>query len=184
MPLTKSEASEALNHIATTEDRSSAAYGYDVSAPFLILWGLLWMVGYGGTDLFENHADQIWTGVAIFGFLASMYIGMRRKQATGNPVIALRWTGTYLSLAAFVLATVAVMKPSTGAQVGAFIPLVVAVIYVIAGLWFGFRFCVAGLVIAALTLGGFFYLHEHFALWMAAVGGGGLILGGVWMRTA
>jgi len=27
---------------------SAEAYSYNRSAPFLILWGLIWIVGYGG----------------------------------------------------------------------------------------------------------------------------------------
>ena len=38
------------------------------------------------------------------------------------------------------------------------------------------------MVVSALTLIGFFYIGEAFPLWMAFVNGGGLILGGLWMR--
>ena len=38
-------------------------------------------------------------------------------------------------------------------------------------------------LIAVLTLIGFFYLPVYFGLWMAVVGGGGLILGGLWLRS-
>ena len=52
----------------------------------------------------------------------------------------------------------------------------------LAGLWFGYAFVAIGLGISALTLIGFFYIGEAFPLWMAFVNGGGLILGGLWMR--
>ena len=39
-----------------------------------------------------------------------------------------------------------------------------------------------GLSITALTLIGYVYIGEGFDLWMAVVDGGGLILGGLWMR--
>jgi hypothetical protein len=55
--------------------------------------------------------------------------------------------------------------------------------YVLIGLWAGMRFVITGIAVAALTLGGFFYLPAHFLLWMAAVGGGALILAGLWMRN-
>ncbi len=41
-----------------------------------------------------------------------------------------------------------------------------------------------GAAVAAATMGGYFFLAPWFAFWMAAVGGGGLILTGFWMRTA
>ncbi|MGT2438156.1 hypothetical protein ACU4GH_22615 [Bradyrhizobium betae] len=50
------------------------------------------------------------------------------------------------------------------------------------GLWSGTAFVAIGLGISALTLVGFFWIGEAFPLWMAFVNGGGLILGGLWMR--
>jgi hypothetical protein len=43
---------------------------------------------------------------------------------------------------------------------------------------------VAGVLVAALTLAGFFLLKDNFFLWMAGVGGGSLILAGYWFRQA
>ena len=83
----------------------------------------------------------------------------------------------------FIAATLAVMAPVSGRQVGAFIPLVVAASYALAGIWCGSRFIVAGAAIAGLTLAGFFLLPAHFNLWMAAVGGGALLLAGLWLRS-
>ena len=58
-------------------------------------------------------------------------------------------------------------------------------IYCIAGLWFGPAFIAIGLGITVLTLIGYFFVTGFaFLLWMAAVNGGGLILGGLWMRRS
>jgi hypothetical protein len=46
----------------------------------------------------------------------------------------------------------------------------------------GTRYVVSGIAVAALTLAGFFLLKQHFLLWMAAVGGGAMILAGLWLR--
>jgi hypothetical protein len=54
--------------------------------------------------------------------------------------------------------------------------------YTIAGLWVGYAFVAIGVGITVLTLIGYFYIGEAFPLWMAFVNGGGLILGGLWMR--
>jgi hypothetical protein len=67
-------------------------------------------------------------------------------------------------------------------QLGTFWPLYFMLFYTLAGLWFGHAFVAIGLDISALTLIGFFYIGEAFPLWMAFVNGGGLILGGLWMR--
>ena len=54
----------------------------------------------------------------------------------------------------------------------------------IAGLWVGQAFVAIGLGIIALTLIGYFFVGDAFDLWMAFVNGGGLILGGLWMRRS
>jgi hypothetical protein len=69
-------------------------------------------------------------------------------------------------------------------QIGAFWPIYYMLIYTIVGLWVGWAFVVIGLGITVLTLVGYFFIGAWFDLWMAAVNGGGLILGGLWMRRS
>jgi hypothetical protein len=50
-------------------------------------------------------------------------------------------------------------------------------------MWFGYAFVLIGVSISILTLIGYFYIGgDAFLLWMAFVNGGGLLLGGLWMR--
>jgi hypothetical protein len=51
-------------------------------------------------------------------------------------------------------------------------------------LWVGHAFVAIGLGIIALTLIGYFLAGDTFDLWMAFVNGGGLMLGGLWMRRS
>ena len=48
----------------------------------------------------------------------------------------------------------------------------------------GQAFVVIGLSISALALVGYFWIGDWFDLWMAFVDGGGLMLGGLWMRRS
>jgi hypothetical protein len=84
----------------------------------------------------------------------------------------------------FIAGTIAIMAPTDPRQIGAFIPLVVAAGYAIMGVLGLTRMLVLGAALAALTLTGYFALPAHFLLWMAAIGGGSLILGGIWLRQA
>jgi len=45
-------------------------------------------------------------------------------------------------------------------------------------------FVAIGLCISALTLIGYFFVGDAFDLWVAFVNGGGLVLGGLWMRRS
>jgi hypothetical protein len=57
--------------------------------------------------------------------------------------------------------------------------------YSTAGLWVDYAFVVIGVGLTMLTLIGYFYIGgPAFLLWMALVNGGGLILGGLWMRRS
>jgi hypothetical protein len=74
------------------------------------------------------------------------------------------------------------MHPWDPRQVAAFVPLVVAAAYAVLGMSLGPRFVFIGLALGLLTLIGFFALSSIFMLWMAAVGGSALVLGGLWLR--
>ena len=69
-------------------------------------------------------------------------------------------------------------------QLSAFWPIYFMLFYSIVGLWFGYAFIAIGLAVTVLTLIGYFYLGSAFDLWMAFVNGGGLVLGGLWMRRS
>jgi hypothetical protein len=83
---------------------------------------------------------------------------------------------------AFLVAAGFVLRPTGAKQIAALIPLMVAIAYVIPGIWRGPRYVVTGLAVAALTLFGFFLVREHFFLWMAIIGGAALILAGLWLK--
>lgn len=182
MPLSREQAEGALRDITQTERRSISAYGYKSTAPFLILWGVLWMVGYGSTDLTPHISGLVWLGVTVVGTVGSALLGMRAGGGAPRP-FSWRIFFSWIAGLFFISAILVVLKPSDGAQIGAVIPLLVACGYVILGIWIGVRLAIAGIIIAALTLFGFYYLPQHFALWMAVVGGVTLIGTGLWLRS-
>jgi len=196
MSLSPDQATSVLRDIAAVENRSQRFFAYREASPHLMLWGVLWAVGYGATAVMPRHGTAIWIAILAIGIAAGFLIGLRaavqrdaRADAPADPtrrraVAWLRWRfgGIWLIGFAFIAAAVAVMWPCSPRQVGAFIPLVVAAAYAILGLWCGVRFVLVGAVLAVLTLGGFFLLPTQFALWMAAAGGGALVLGGSWLR--
>jgi hypothetical protein len=80
------------------------------------------------------------------------------------------------------LLVVVILGPFKGRQLDAFWPLLFTLGYVLAGIWVGRFFIFCGLVIALLTVTGFWWAGPWFQLWMAVVNGGALILGGLWLR--
>ena len=187
MSLSQDQASESLKEIDRTSRRSAQAWGYANSSPFFVMWGAVWMVGYTGSDLYPRYAQPLWLGLTIAGVAGSMLIG-RARSRDGEPHPGVnrnagpRFLASFAAIGVFVAATYAIFGHASPAQQAAFTPLVVAMFYALLGIWKGLRFLITGIVVAALTLGGFFFLHQHFMLWMAAVGGGALVLAGLWLR--
>ena len=192
MTLSPGQAADSLQEIERTQARSSQARLYANASPGFILWGVIWIIGYGASDLLGQAANWkhgwgavnwLWAGLTIIGIMGSSAIGRAQQRgAARNPTLGWRWAGTFLAVWLFTVATFLVLRPTNPVAAGAFIPLVVAVNYAVFGIWQGARFVYAGIVVAAATLGGFLFLREHFLLWMAFVGGGSLVLVGLWLR--
>lgn len=184
MTLSPEQAQDALRDITRTERRSFSAYGYKSAAPQLILWGLMWLAGYGGTYLFPPATNWIWLGVVIVGSTGSTLIGMRTKPK-GAVKFSWRIFFTWLSVLAAIASVLAIFAPFNGMQVGSLFPLFIGWAYVVIGIWMGGRFSILGLAVVALTLFGYFHFSpESFVLWMAFFGSAILIGTGLWLRSA
>ncbi len=119
---------------------------------------------------------------ALLGTIASLWIGRASKPAGVR--YDWRYLGTALAVLGFIIALFVIMPPQSSLQISAFFPILVALFYSLIGIWTrGARMLIAGIAVAALTLGGFFLLPQYFLLWMAVVGGGAVILGGFWLRS-
>ncbi len=189
MTLSPNEAAETLRDIAATERHSHSLYGYRQASPHLIEWGVLWIVGYGLTAVWPQLGRLIWAAIVAIGFAAGFAIVLRSHsgiagQTGARPRIYWRFPAIAVTGLVFIFASIAVMSPVSSRQIDAFIPLVVAAGYALLSLWIGVRFLAVGIALAVLTLGGFFLLPANFGPWMAACGGGSLLLAGFWLRTA
>ena len=187
MTLSSDQAAENLKQIDRTRQRSAEAYRYAHASPFFVMWGAIWVAGYGSSDLYPRYAGTIWIALTVAGSLGSAAIGQyyaragRRHRGSINRV-NWRFLASFLTIGSFVMASFALFGHTGWRQQAAFVPLVIAMFYTLVGLWAGLRFVITGIAVAALTLGGFFFLPAHFLLWMAAVGGGALVLAGQWMK--
>lgn len=182
MPVSPADAQAALRDISRAEQTSAKVYGYRHFSPHLFLWGIIWAFGYGACYV-NPQWGVFWPALALLGTIASFWIGWNTKpaQSTGHDW---RYLATALAVFAFIGAIFAVMPPQSDAQIGAFFPILVALFYALIGIWSrGARLLITGIAVAVLTLGGYFFLPQYFTLWMAAVGGGALVLGGAWLRS-
>jgi hypothetical protein len=177
MTVPQKEAADALESVADAERRSITAYRYQRFSPHLFLWGVIWILGYAAS-YFRPGGWRAWLVLVPLGLVASIWLGKGWSRPRG-------WNYglDFLAIFLFIFAVFAILPPHSTAQGAALFPLVVALLYVVAGVstraaritWLGFA-------LGALTVGGFFWLPQYFLLWMAGVGGGTLILAGAWLR--
>jgi drug/metabolite transporter (DMT)-like permease len=179
MSISPEDAATALREITSAQTRSATLSSYARFAPFLILWGAVWFFGYGASALLpEDQGGLAWLPLVVLGSIGN-YLLTRRQ---GSDRAGWRY-GAFLGiLALFIGAVFSIFGPVSPRQSGAFFPLLVALAYMLIGLWSGPRFVVSGFTLGALTLIGFFLLGRWFYAWMAVVGSGSLILMGLWLR--
>jgi hypothetical protein len=176
------EASEALSDIDEMVRRVRQSRTYELASLIMILWGVLVFAGNVATWLLPWEGYQIWIAVDVAGILCTLVISAFTYPHTGVRTFNVRMLVAYLLFLAFGYFCTTVLGHLTPRQQGTFWPIYFMLFYSIAGLWFGYAFIAIGIGITVLTLVGYFYIGAAFPLWMAFVNGGGLILGGLWMR--
>ncbi|HEX4096412.1 MAG TPA: hypothetical protein VHX64_06765 [Caulobacteraceae bacterium] len=193
MNVTRDEAAKALEEIGAAGGRMQRLSLYADMAPMFMLWGLIWFGANLVTEFRPAYSSRAWLAGMIVGFPLTIYLtvrqarrsGARIRQAGGDPKLL----GTRMALLgaisyAFFAAIFAVTPPVSPRQVDAFISLFFAFAYALGGVWGGWRLIAIGAATAAAILFGYFALTQHFFLWMAVVGGGALVAGGLWLRKA
>lgn len=182
MTIDPREAASALSDIDTIARRVRQSRFYHLSSLMLILWGALTLVGYVATYLSPRHAGCAWIAVYVVGIAGSFSISAFSYKRSRVHTFDLRMFAAFMLFFAFGFLWTSGLAHFTPRQLGAFWPIYFMLVYTIVGLWIGSAFVAIGLGITALTLVGYFCVGDWFDLWMAVVNGGGLILGGLWMR--
>lgn len=178
MSIAHEDASATLRLIDAATTRSATLRGYQSAAPHLILWGGVYAAAYGAAYFRPDLSSLVWFAFVPAGVMGDVLISRRDRSNVNWGLFA----GLFFTLFAFISATAAIMRPHDSNQMAAFIPLIVAAAYVVLGIAFGRRLAFIGTALGVLTLVGFFALPSIFMLWMAAVGGGALMIGGLWLR--
>ena len=160
---------------------SSGAYG------FLVVWGIVWLLGFLGSQFLPYQtAGYIWTGLDILGSLISAILGIRmgKHVRSSSATVSGKRIGIFwFLLFLYVVAAIGVAWPVDGKQLAMFIILFIMVGWVAMGLLLSSASVQMGLGITALALVGYFLLPGIFYLWMAVLGGGGMIAMGLYIRS-
>jgi hypothetical protein len=186
MNITPSEAEEALTAIQSMMEKTRRSLSSSGAYKFLILWGVIWMLGFIGSQFFPAEvAQKLWIGLDILGGFLSAVIGMHEpwcvhpsQQPPGSALLSF---GCYSS------SIVSLLSLSPGPWMASSSPcslsLFVTVGWIAMGLLLSFASVWWGLGLLALSLVGYFLLPDIFYLWMAVLGGGGMIALGVYVKN-
>jgi hypothetical protein len=188
MSISRDEASRALGEIEQARDRLREVTSYGYAAPHMMLWGLAWLVADVATQVGPLPVKEwTWPIVSSVCALISIVIVVISRNRAGPAVsrrVMLQVYGVMAAVVAFTAALIFVCWPLNPKQTHSLFGVIFGFAYVIEGLWLGWRLTVLGLALVALTLGAFVWLPlmGGYLVTMGVVGGGSLILGGLWLR--
>ena len=177
------EAATALSDIDSIVRRVRQSRIYHLASLMMIMWGVLVFAGNIAAFSWPRAAGYIWIAVDAAGIAGSFAISAFNYPRTGVRTFDSRMLAAFLLFLAFGIFC-SVLGHFGPRQLGAFWPIYFMLVYTIAGLWIGHAFVAIGLGITTLTLIGYFFIGDWFEPWMAVVNGGGLVLGGLWMRRS
>lgn len=187
MNISPNEAEEALAAIQAVMQKTRRAIATSGAYKFLILWGIIWLLGFINSQYLPNQtASYVWMGLDIIGGILSAIIGIRLNRGvrsslptTSGRRIAFFW----LLLFFYCVAAVSVAWPVDGKQLAMFIIFFMTVGWIAMGLLLSFASAWWGLGLLILALIGYFLFPSIFFLWMAILGGGGMIALGIYVRN-
>jgi hypothetical protein len=187
MNITPTEAEEALAAIQTMVRKTRRAISSSGAYTFLIVWGFVWLFGFLANHFVPNEtAGYIWFGLDVLGGVLSAVIGIRMNRNIRSPSASAtgkRIAWFWLLLFLYCFAAIGVAWPVDGKELAMLIILFVVVGWMAMGLLLSFVSIWWGLAITALALIGYFLLPDIFYLWMAILGGGGMIALGFYIRN-
>jgi hypothetical protein len=184
MTIDSKQAIEALNEIDAVVRRVRQSRIYNVASLMLIMWGALVFSGNIASHLWPREAGYVWIAVNAVGVAGSLAVGAFVSRRMNVRSLDLRMVAAFAVFFAFGILSSIWLGHFTPRQHGVFWATYTMMLYTIVGLWVGWAFVAIGLCISALTLIGYFFSGAWFDLWMAVVYGGGLMLGGFWMRRS
>lgn len=174
------EAAESLEIVRRAMAETRQAIARSGTGYFFVIWGLVWMLGYLGSQLLGPYAGYLWLALDVFGGAASVLTALRLARRIRSPYgtrIGLVWL-VILGYGALFFWVFRPSSPDTGIV---FASLFVAYAYVLVGLWTSLPLTYLGLSLTALTIMAWQLFPAYLGYSLAFVGGGGMIVVGLMM---
>lgn len=182
MRVSKDEAAESLAAIGRSQAALRQAFRAYRGHYYLWLWGMVWLA-MGLSAHFAGAAGvKAFPWFALAGALGSAGIGLWQSSEVRMPVDR-RFLAVLGAVLAFGFLWPLVLRTAPSHEsMFAYIGLVVAQAYIVAGLWFDTYLLRMGIVLGLVVLSGLWWFMPYFWLWSAVGGGAALIVGGCIVR--
>jgi len=202
MNLSKIDAEKALNDVATTKNRTAKMAEFKGPDAIYAIWGIIWMIAFTAQQFLPHTLPKSgpvqmpiscmpWTPLVIIGIILTIIVDRRRTSISSadDKKIGILWGAAfgYFYLWIFLLYPAIDFDRLYSLQgeriMTALVSTVPMFVYVLMGLMGCGNYMIwLGLAITALTVVGLLFIPAFFFLWMALMGGGGLLLAGVFAR--
>ncbi len=186
MNLSPTEAEEALASIRNVTQKTRHSLAGGGASISLIITGVVWLIGFTATQFLAGpFVLWIWIAASLVGGTLATFMGLRLGKNVRSPSAAVtgrRIAIFWLLLILFGGATLVVAHPADGKQLTLLIILLAMIGQMGMGLLLSFSATWWTVPVVALALAGYFFASAWFYLWMALLGGGVMILLGVYIR--
>lgn len=89
MTISEAEAASALIDIEHVRMRTTSAVGYERASPHLIVWGVVWLLGYLACGVLPATLWGLaWLPLVALGTAASIWVGVRARSCGQRVSIA------------------------------------------------------------------------------------------------
>lgn len=175
------DAAAALRSIDSARQHGAALRRYAGTASTVMVWGVIWLV-CNLLSQFYPWGVNSWVFATPIGILWSLLHPLPRARGAG-----MDWRAPLsIFVVFFILWLIGIVaRPQLDARSGdAVISLIVALAYILTGIWGGVRMALLGLALLGVICLGWFVFPAWLFLWLGIGGGGALILGGIWLSRA
>jgi len=186
MEITPNEAEESLAAISSMKKRMRYAAANGGAHYFLILWGIIWFLGFLGSNfLSQKVAGYVWMVLDIFGGLGSWGLGLWLSRRVRNASVSAtsgRIGLFWLALFAYCALTVWIAWPVDGRQLAMLMVIFAMLGWIAMGFLLSYSLVRLALFVTALAFGSYYLLPHYFYLCMAFLGGGTMIGSALYIR--
>ena len=176
----RNEAHESLEIVRQAMEQTQSAVARAGMGYMFIIWGIVWLAGFLGSQFLGELQGYLWLALDVFGIVGTAVVilkSSRRVRTAHGKRIGIFWLMIFIYGGLLFW----IAGPIEGNRYLLFITIIVAFAYAIMGLWFSPPLLYIGLCITALAIVGWQLIPAYLGIWLALVGGGGLIISGIFV---